>query len=115
SHENPYVPVSSSGTSHQAVAAAEAADHQASSRIRNDPRGRVRTYRNGTTRTATVAVALMPPQQAIASPDRAAARTRPVSPDAAAASGRTIHGSIATGMYSDEICPSVASPFGASA
>lgn len=66
-------------------------------------------------------MALMPPQQATASPDRAAALIRPLprptgrSRRVTVASGRMIQGSIARGRYSEELMPITASACGLSA
>ncbi len=57
------------------------------------------------TSTANVAAALIPPQHATATADRAAARTRPPPPWAARTSGSRIHGTIAAGRNSDDRPP----------
>src|SRR5215467_16186185 len=102
--DTPYLDSSASGTSHHQVAATTAGNHQARIRHRGAGRGSVSRYTTAGTQTAKVAAALIPPQQATATADRAAARTRP-SPCAAPTSGSKIQGSIAAGRTSDDSPP----------
>src|SRR5215472_12506837 len=94
---NEYLPCSSSGIAHQAVAAMTAAHHARLRRMRWRPRAWVTMYKAGSTRTASVDTALTPAIAATARPERAAARVVLARPCTAGMSGRTAHGTIRPG------------------
>ena len=93
-----YRPSSTSGISHQAIAAATAASQASTSSRRSRERVRVSNHHSGNGSTAPVATAFTPPVRATASADRVAARR--CRPGATAISGSSTHGAVAIGQAS---------------